>query len=403
MSFPIYVYAESVNKVLEVFLTALQLGCTAFGGPVAHIGYFREEYVEKRKWVSEERFAELMAVTQFLPGPGSSQLGAAMGYERAGWLGGIAAWVGFTMPSAVLLFLFAIGIGFLADDQIHWIKGLGIAALGVVINALLGMQKKLCVDWQTYFIAILAFGILFASALAMPSHLMVWMQPLVILLGGVMGLVFFYRGGEQEKSKDTMKKAAVAVVMTAVVIAVPFLLRGNTDLEVTGGIFKAGSLVFGGGHVVLPMLEAEVVKDGLMNRQEFLAGYGVTQAMPGPVFTMAGYLGAKLSLFGNPWLGGMVTLLAVFLPGMMLLAVCVPIWDQLKTRNWAKVALKGANASVVGLLGAAVVVLLMKADFNQCWEWLLVVASVALLKYKVTPTWALVVAMGGVGWLAYMP
>ena len=388
-----------MKGVIEVFWTALQLGLTAFGGPVAHIGFFREQYVEKRKWVTEQRFAELMAITQFLPGPASSQLGAAFGYQRAGWLGGFAAWLGFTLPSAIILILFAIGIEALEQDQLFWIKGLTIAALGVVLNAVVGMQQKLCGrDWFCNLIAILGFLFLLRFYHG-------WMQPLVILVGGLVGIFCFKSEvlKPEAKHRGNLKKWCVAACMVGVVVAVPLLLTGSRDLAATGGIFQAGSLVFGGGHVVLPMLSAEVVDPGYIGEEEFTAGYGMTQAMPGPCFTFAGYLGAKIPIFGNPWLGGMVGLVAVFLPGMLLLTGCVPVWDSLKEQAWARSAMRGANAAVVGLLAAAVFKILKHGGMDLWWEWSMVLGCFLLLRLKVTPVWALVIAMGGVGYLVYAP
>lgn len=385
-----------MNKIAEVFLVALKLGCISFGGPVAHIGFFREEYVEKRAWLSEERFSELMAVTQFLPGPGSSQLGAAVGFERARWLGGIAAWVGFTLPTAIVLVLFAIGVGFFPPEQMLWIKGLILAALGVVLNAVLGMHKKLAQDLKSNGIAILCF-------VALYFYYVTWMQPVAILVGGLLGWVLFRSEGEEEKiEKQSGKKSyLLAIAMLVIVAVIPFALQGSKDLEITGGIFKAGSLVFGGGHVVLPMLSAEVVDKGAISASHFGAGYGMTQAMPGPVFSFAGYLGAKMELFGNAVWGGGIGLIAVFLPGMLLMLGCVPVWDRLKGKIWARAALRGANAAVVGLLAAAVVKLLVQGDLELWWEWGIVLGCLGILKYKLIPVSILVILMGGVGYLIY--
>ena len=383
-----------MKQVLEVFLTSLRMGVTAFGGPVAHIGYFREEYVNKRQWLSEERYAELMAITQFLPGPGSSQLGAAVGYERAGWLGGLAAWIGFTLPSALVMILFAIGISSLAPDQLDWIKGLSIAALGVVLHAVVGMQGNLCgKEWKTNLIAVCAFvGLWFVYE--------AWMQPAVIFLGAILGFVFF-RGEKKavEMNRFKWRKSVLAFVVVALVAGIPFLFVG--DQKIIGGIFKAGSLVFGGGHVVLPMLSSQVVDTQLMDQQSFTAGYGMTQAMPGPVFTFGGYIGAKLGLLGNAWLGGIVGVVAIFLPGMLLMSGFVPVWDSLKSRSWAKSAMRGANASVVGLLAVAFCKLVVSSQLGQWWEWVLVAVCFCLLKWKVLPSWALVLGFAGIGYLVY--
>jgi len=391
-------------RFVEVFSVSLRMGLTAFGGPVAHLGYFRDEYVEKRKWVSDERYAELMAVTQFLPGPGSSQLGAAIGYERGGWSGAVAAWLGFTMPSALLMIGFAVGIGFLGGaEDAGWIRGLTLAALAVVMNALLGMRQKLCNTVTKLTFAVVACGVLITAATQLSTPL-AWIQPVVIAAGAVLGAFVFRStvtegdgvGGSQGRAFKGGKLLRSGLLV-ALTLSIPFFLVGSQDAQITGGVYRAGALVFGGGHVVLPLLETETVARGVMEQEMFLAGYGAAQALPGPLFTLGAFLGAKLELFGSPWIGGMVALIAVFLPGMLLLTAAVPLWDGLKTKAWARAGIVGANTTVVGVLAAAVAGMLMSGVVERHLEAAAVLVIFCLLRFKVLPVWSLVIlsAVGG--------
>ena len=332
-------------------MVSLKLGLTSFGGPVAHIGYFRDAYVERLKWLTEERFAELMAMTQFLPGPASSQLGAAIGYEKAGWLGGFGAWLGFTLPSALAMMAFAIGMGSVQEwFGGGWIHGLKLAAVAVVTIALLGMRKALCPRWPELLMAGVALLVLFFLPMA-------WLQPVIILLGGLLGVVIFKGESDQEpvEKKRGMPLAGVMVALLIFValLVVPLMFSGNRDAQGTGGLLRAGALVFGGGHVVLPLLETSTVDTGLVEKDGFLAGYGAAQAVPGPLFTFGSFLGSTMELFGNVWVGGAVGTVAIFLPGMVLLAGGLPVWNRLKHFAWARAGVRGANATVVGVLGAA--------------------------------------------------
>ncbi len=296
--------------LMECFLISLKLGVTAFGGPVAHLGYFREVYVEREKWISEERYAELVALTQFLPGPGSSQLGAAIGYERAGWLGSIGAWLGFTLPSALAMIAFAVGMGsvqeWLGDG---WLHGLKLTAVAVVLVALLGMRKSLCPRWPEMIFAVASLCILTVAT-------QVWITPVVILLGGILGAVVFKEKSKEEASPAVKKSMPLggiigAAILLVALLTVPLLFQDNKDVQATGGLLSAGALVFGGGHVVLPLLEASTVDTGFVGKDTFLAGYGAAQAVPGPLFTFGGFLGASMKLFGNTWVGGAVGTVAI--------------------------------------------------------------------------------------------
>ena len=378
----------------ECFWISLKLGLVSFGGPVAHIGYFREAYVGRLKWLKEERFVELMALTQFLPGPGSSQLGAAIGYERGGWLGGLGAWLGFTLPSALAMIVFAIGMGsvqeWLGDG---WLHGLKLAAVAVVAVALLGMQKGLCPRLPEMLLALVALVVIYTVPQA-------WVAPVVILLGGLMGVIMFGKSAAAElaespdpagKKSNWLRSVLPAVVMMAVLMAVPALFPRSSDAQGIGGLLHAGALVFGGGHVVLPLLETSTVDAGLMTEDTFLAGYGAAQAVPGPLFTFGGFLGSAMNLLGNTWVGGAVGIIALFLPGMVLLAGGLPVWDRLKDFSWARAGVRGANATVVGVLGAALLGMLTGGNVSDPVDAIGILILGLAIYFKWLPVWAIVI------------
>ena len=383
--------------MLECFWVALKLGLSSFGGPVAHLGYFRETYVERIKWLSEKRYAELLALTQFLPGPASSQLGAAIGYERAGWMGGFAAWLGFTLPSALVMIAFAAGMGSIQDwFGAGWLHGLKLAAIAVVTVALIGMRKGLCPRWPEMLLALVALVVLWFVPL-------VWMQPLVIVLGGLAGVLVFGKdeaGSEANEPDDekvsgsggrAMRGLVVACLLVVAMVVVPLIAHSGRNAEATGGLLQAGALVFGGGHVVLPLLESSVVATGMLAKDTFLAGYGAAQAVPGPLFTFGGFLGAAMNLFGNAWLGGAVGIVAIFLPGMVLLAGALPVWNRLKHFPHARAAVRGANATVVGLLAAALLGMLTSGSVGGWLDALGILLLACGLYFKWLPVWTLVV------------
>lgn len=388
--------------LMECFWVSLKLGLTSFGGPVAHLGYFREAYVTRDQWLSEERYAELVALTQFLPGPGSSQLGAAIGYERAGWLGALGAWLGFTLPSALLMIVFAVGMGSVQEWLgTGWLHGLKLAAVAVVAVALLGMRKSLCPRWPEMLLAVVALAVLSMVPQA-------WVQPVIILLGGLAGMLIF-REGSEPAAASRHKAMPLRGVLTAVVImvgllAVPLIFHGNRDAQATGGLLRAGALVFGGGHVVLPLLETSTVDTGMIGKETFLAGYGAAQAVPGPLFTFGGFLGASMCLFGNAWVGGAIGLTAVFLPGMVLLAAGLPVWNRLKHFGWARAGVRGANATVVGVLAAALLGMVTNGGADGLAHGLAdgladglgVVLLALAIHLKWLPVWAIVVLAAGV-------
>jgi chromate transporter len=391
--------------MLECFLVSLKLGLTSFGGPVAHLGYFRETYVERGKWVSEKRFAELLALTQFLPGPASSQLGAAIGYERAGWLGGLAAWLGFTLPSAIVMIVFAAGMGSIQDwFGVGWLHGLKLAAIAVVAVALLGMRKGLCPRWPEMILAVVALIVL----RVMPE---LWMQPLVILMGALLGAMVFHKEEAKSKAKESITKPeaeggsrpirglVITGLLMLAMIVIPMIFQGGRDAQATGGLFRAGALVFGGGHVVLPLLESSTVDTGMVSKDTFLAGYGAAQAVPGPLFTFGGFLGASMGLFGNAWVGGTIGIVAIFLPGMIVLAGGLPVWNRLKEFAWARAGVRGANATVVGLLAAALLGMLTSANVGGLLDGVGIFLLALTIYFKWLPVWLLVLVAAVLGGL----
>ncbi|MDG0994264.1 MAG: chromate efflux transporter [Akkermansiaceae bacterium] len=388
-----------IFRFIECFVVSLKLGVTAFGGPVAHIGYFRETYVKDLKWLSEDRFAELMSLTQFIPGPASSQLGAAIGYEKGGWLGGFGAWLGFTLPSALAMIAFAIGMGSVQEwGGSGWLHGLKLSAVAVVMIALLGMRKALCPCWPEMLMAVAALVILSMAPLA-------WIQPLVILMGGVIGIFIFKEPSEaqpvEQKSGMPLGGIVMALLIFLVLLIIPLAFHDNQNAQGTGGLLRAGALVFGGGHVVLPLLETSTVVPGLVGEDTFLAGYGAAQAVPGPLFTFGSFLGADMQLFGSVWLGGAVGTIAVFLPGMVLLAGGLPVWNRLKHFAWARAGVKGANAVVVGVLGAALFGMLRGGSVQGFGDASGIVLIAFAIYFKWLPVWALVIISAVVGGIVF--
>ncbi|MFT6179416.1 MAG: chromate transporter [Akkermansiaceae bacterium] len=378
-----------MHAAFECFWVALRLGLTSFGGPVAHVSYFREEYVARRGWVNESRFGELMSLTQFIPGPGSSQLGAAIGYERAGILGGIAAWVGFTLPSAIVLVLVAMGM---KDDLNSGpaegaVRGLKLVALAVVAGAWLGMRSSLAPDLRRLVIALLVFVALWLFTAP-------WVTVVMITLAGLAG-VFTLSAGEKIEKEKTSGRGLLGWLALLVFFALLFVSMGSNGP--LAGIYRAGSLVFGGGHVVLPLLQESMVDGGYMKKEVFLGGYGATQGVPGPVFTFAAFLGVKANIFGNPWLGAGAALIAVFLPGMLLLGGTLKIWGRLRGKRWAQRAVKGANAGVVGVLGIALFNMARDGTVAGWTDALGVAILFLILRKKLIPVWALVIIAAGGG------
>jgi chromate transporter len=384
------------NSPLEVFLVFLRLGLTSFGGPVAHLGYFRDAFVQRLKWLDDQSYADIVAVCQFLPGPASSQVGIAVGQLRAGFPGALAAWLGFTLPSALLLALFGMSLVAMGDGFTGtWLHGLKVVAVAVVAQAVWGMGRNLAPDAPRATLAVVAAA--FTVALPGPAG-----QVGAILLGGLIG-AFLLPAGDQQGSVSRMH---FGVSMRAGVISLVFfflLLIGlpviaslfdNTALSMFDSFYRAGSLVFGGGHVVLPLLESEVVPPGWVSDDAFLAGYGAAQAVPGPLFTFAAYLGAVSTVSPTGAVGAILCLVAVFLPSFLLVIGVLPLWGLLRSRNSVGRAMRGINAAVVGLLLAAL--------YNPVWtygvkvpmDFVFVLAAYLALDFWKVPPW-LVVILGG--------
>jgi chromate transporter len=385
---------------VETGVTALKLGLTSFGGPVAHIGYFRDMYVRRLKWLDEATFADLTAMCQFLPGPASSQLGMAIAMRRAGPAGAIAAWAGFTLPSAILLAAFAYGFTALNASASGVIHGLKLAAVAVVAHAVWNMAKSLTPDAIRIVMALLTTGavLLFPGAAGQ-------LVPLVIC--GAAGYYLLKRPADLKPgvsdSPILNRKSAIASLLIFGILllllpllshAVPYPFLKLADIG-----YRAGSLVFGGGHVVLPMLERESVSSGLLTEQTFVAGYGAAQAIPGPLFTFTAFIGAASAPGAEGVLRAAVMLLAVFLPSYLLVAGALPYWDRIRSHAGARSALAGVNASVVGLLLAALYDPVWTSAVHHATDIIIAAAAFAALIYRRVPPILVVAACAAAGWL----
>ncbi|MCW7469522.1 chromate efflux transporter [Leptospira kanakyensis] len=377
-------------KYLEVFFTAFKLGCTSFGGPIAHLSYFHDEYVTKKKWISAEAYADLVALCQFLPGPASSQVGMGIGLSRAGIFGAILSWIGFTLPSAIILILFALGMSEAKDmTNKNWLHGLKVVAVAVVAQAILGMGKKLCPDKERITIAIITSVILlfFSSAL---------FQVLVLVGAGFFG-VFFLKSSpnlpEEPLHKGNKNIGLLFLILFFVLLFfLPFLREIYPDqkIKLFDSFYRAGALVFGGGHVVLPLLQAEVVPSGWVNNDLFLAGYGMSNAIPGPLFAFSGYLGATSEIEPNAWSGAIICLVAAFLPSFLLIIGVLPFWENLKKNPNIRKSISGINAAVVGILLAALYQPVWTNAVFSGKDFALVASGFLLLEYWKIPSWAVV-------------
>lgn len=378
-----------------VFRVFLRLGLTSFGGPIAHLGYFRDEFVARRGWLSESEYAELIALCQFLPGPASSQVGMAIGLSRAGIGGAVAAWCGFTLPSAVLMILFALGLAQwgaeLPADALH---GLKLVAVAVVAQAVWGMARLFCIDSTRALLA--------AAATAMVLHWpQAWVQVGVIVLGAVVGLALRRAADPAEGSGlaislSTRTGLAMLGCFLALLLLLPLAAQSasSSSLRVFDAFYRSGALVFGGGHVVLPLLQAEVVPPGWIDADRFLSGYGAAQAMPGPLFTFAAFLGAAMSAGPGGWIGGLLCLIAIFLPSFLLVLGVLPFWSRLRGQRGVQAALAGVNAAVVGLLLAALYDPLWTTAVRDWRDVAWVVAGVAALMWAKLPPWLVVLVLG---------
>jgi chromate transporter len=386
--------APARPTVAEIFLAALRLGCTSFGGPVAHLAYFRRDYVERRRWISEADYAELVALCQFLPGPASSQTGFGIGYRLRGWAGGWAAWAGFTLPSAVLMTAFALGLTYLGDlAGAGWLHGLKLAAAAVVAHAVLAMWRAFAPDAVRSLVVV-------GAAVAVLVHGSPVTPVLVIAAGAVAGLAL---GGPTlpvaaSRPNDGRAGLLPLTLFAVLLVALPVAARLAAPAEVAlaNACYRAGTFVFGGGHVVLPLLEREFVGADGVSSAQFLAGYGAAQAVPGPLFTFATYLGAVQA---GPT-GALVATVAIFLPGLLLVAGVLPVWERLRRHAPATAAFRGANAAVVGLLAAAFVHPVSAPARGDAASAAVAVGAFLLLQFTRLPAWAVVglcAVLGAIG------
>jgi chromate transporter len=386
------------HRLTEILGAFLKLGCISFGGPVAHLGYLHEEFVARRRWLDDAAYADLVALCQFLPGPASSQLVFALGMRRAGIVGAFLASACFTLPSAVLMILFAYGVTSVGDlSHAGWLHGLKLAAVAVVAQAVWTMGRKLCPDRPRVTMALASAAIM----LVMPGALV---QIGMIALGALAGWTLYRKELPSSPPRGGLARhhgwaAGVLVLFIALLVGLPVIATatGTRSMAAFDSFYRAGSLVFGGGHVILPLLRAEVVPAGWVSDNAFLAGYGAAQAVPGPLFTFAAYLGTVMNGGHNAWLGGFWGLIAIFLPAWMLIGGALPFWQLLRGLSWTQAALRGANAAVVGVLLAAL--------YKPVWiEGVVGVRDLAalflafgLLEVWRTPSWLVVALMAGAG------
>jgi len=388
---------NKLKRAFEVLLVSTKLGLTSFGGPIAHLGYYHKEYVEKRKWLDERSYADLVALCQFLPGPASSQVGIGIGSQRAGLLGGIAAWIGFTMPSAILMILFAFLLQGFDIGSSNFIHGLKIVAVVIVAHSVLSMGKKLANEKLTATIAVLAaiVALLLQTALT---------QVIIILASGVIGLILFKdtpleASGINKMSSENSKvqnhySLVFLFVFFALLVILPILrdIYPGRLIEIFDSFYRSGSLVFGGGHVVLPLLELEVVPQNWVTKSDFLAGYGAAQAIPGPLFSFSSYLGMLIAGVK----GAFVALIAIFLPAFLLIIGVIPYWNRLRQNTHVKRALIGVNAAVVGILLAALYNPLWTNAIIDVKSFALAAALFAGLNYWKIPPIGIVI-LGAIG------
>lgn len=386
--------SRNFKTLIEILFISTRLGLTSFGGPVAHLGYFHEEYVRRRKWMDEKSYADLVALCQFLPGPASSQVGMGIGIMRAGVLGGIVSFLGFTLPSVVALILFAIILQGLDVADAGWIHGLKIVAVAVVAHAILGMAKKLTPDLKRKAIALFALVVILLWQTA-------FSQIGVILLSAFIGFLLFKQHKPDDEARiDFPISRRFAVICLVIFFGLLFLLpflRELTSLEwiaLFDSFYRSGSLVFGGGHVVLPLLEREFVPTGWLTEEAFLAGYGAAQAVPGPLFTFAAYIGAVI----NGWQGGLLATFAIFLPAFLLILGTLPFWDSLRRNPKIKGALMGVNAAVVGILIAAFYHPIWTSSILAPIDFAFAAVLFSMLVFWKLPPW-IVVVTGAVGGL----
>jgi chromate transporter len=392
------------RSALEVFRAFLKLGLTSFGGPIAHLGYFREEFVVRRRWVDDAAYTDLVALSQFLPGPSSSQVGLSLGLIRAGYWGGLAAWAGFTLPSAALMIAVAGGVsalsGSLGTGLLH---GLNLIAVAIVAQAVCGMARSLCADRQRASIA----GI---AAVIIVFHSSALTQVGVILVGGLAGQ-WLCRAAAAPAAPSgssatfglriSRRAGLVALVAYALGLAVlPLLAALSPSTRLFSVFYRSGALVFGGGHVVLPLLRSAFVNPGWVSEQAFLAGYGAAQALPGPLFTFAAYLGAVAAPAPHRLVGSALGLIGIFVPGVLVLIGALPFWEELRAQVGAQASMRGVNAAVVGLLGATLYQPLWSTSVSSPLDLAVVLAAfILLVAWRTQPL--VVVIVGAVAGFAF--
>ncbi|MCM3077742.1 chromate transporter [Brevibacillus invocatus] len=385
---------RQIRLLLEILFVSTRLGLTSFGGPIAHLGYFHHEYVRKRKWMDEKSYADLVALCQFLPGPASSQVGIGIGVMRAGVIGGIVSFLGFTLPSVIALIVFASVLQGMDINDAGWIHGLKIVAVAVVAHAIVGMAQQLTPDTKRKAIALLALTVTLLWQTA-------YTQIAIILLSAVLGYLIYQKQNQDQNSQTSFSiplSRGLAIICLllffGLLILLP-ILREVTSLRwiaMFDSFYRAGALVFGGGHVVLPLLEKEFVPTGWLSEADFLAGYGAAQAVPGPLFTFAAYLGAVM----NGWIGGAVATIAIFLPAFLLVLGTLPFWNDLRRNPKVKGALMGVNAAVVGILIAAFYQPIWTSSIQGPMDFALAAVLFSLLVHWKLPPWMIVV-IGAVG------
>lgn len=384
---------DNFKTLLEILLVSTRLGFTSFGGPVAHLGYFHNEYIHRRKWMDEKSYADLVALCQFLPGPASSQVGIGIGVMRAGVLGGIVSFIGFTLPSVIALIIFALVLQGLNIGNAGWIHGLKVVAVAVVAHAILGMAQKLTPDLKRKALALFALVVTLLWQTA-------FTQISVIVISAIIGLMLYKQHSESDDSRVYFPLSrGFAVISLSVFFGLLILLpilREITSLSwiaMFDSFYRSGSLVFGGGHVVLPLLEREFVPTGWLSEEAFLAGYGAAQAVPGPLFTFAAYLGAVM----NGWQGGILATIAIFLPAFLLILGTLPFWDSLRHNPKIKGALMGVNAAVVGILISAFYHPIWTSSILAPIDFAFAAILFSILVYWKLPPWMIVVsgAIGG--------
>ncbi|QIH77509.1 chromate efflux transporter [Macrococcoides canis] len=373
-----------MNKLIEIFIVALKLGVTSFGGPIAHLGYFRDEYVVRRKWLSESLYQDIVSLCQILPGPASSQVGMAIGLLRGGILGAVAAFLGFTLPSVIAL-IFIASLFIHMEMPLGFTKGLMLVAVAVVLHALIGMGKKALNDVATVVIALVSLIVVLFFPVA-------WAQLLVIILSGVIGMLLFkvqpsyFERLQMNISKRVSNGALLILLLLLIGLPLLSMTTNNEWVKFIDKLYQAGLLVFGGGHVVLPLLQSAFVPE--ITLDQFLAGYGVTQAMPGPLFTFSSYIGTVM--FGV--MGGIIGMIAIFLPAILLVVGTLPYFADIRSNRYIASALKGINAGVIGILGAAFINPILKHTIINPLDALFACLLFIMLQYGKVAPWIVVTA-----------